>query len=366
MNLKDMKDGFPIIKEECIVDREFTILGTTVLFLGFALIDETLRVYLLSRDQQEEELEDSLIHRKREKGILTKREEQLASVLRNRNQAEHQAEHNIKSISIANKNFDFSTASSTRVTEYSVEEKCMIFHYIQAGLSFASFEEFEIEELVMTTVILEGEYNKIPFNQSQIDTMMFECRDFYHTIPIKKKLLLTIGEGKPRKYSFISEHNGKKYEFYIENTSFFDPWKDAEERFEDPRYKERFSKEQMEEMKQTILQSLEGSIERGKQYILVEYESEEAILNFYASSYLKEKIENKSTNGSASFSCYLFKSDTPYGKHGLTKKVTCIQYPVDKGIKTIAVEILSAQIGEKIDTILLNDKEKNADVFDES
>ncbi len=83
---------------------------------------------------------------------------------------------------------------------------------------------------------------------------------------------------------------------YIHGIRFHDVWKEAETRFEDKRYLEHFSKEQIAQMKQEFMELLPQICPKGCVLPMIEYECDRDYqMQFYTTEYLKRAPKHHSS-----------------------------------------------------------------------
>lgn len=149
---------------------------------------------------------------------------------------------------------------------------------------------------------------------------------------------VTLQVGKCRTFSFL-DHTGEAVRCYINSVTLLDMWKDAQERFRDPRYRELAAPEQLREAQNQLFAVLEQTCPRGMCYVQVEYEcSKEFSLHFYSKEFLRARPEIHM--GSASTLMVLAKPDRPAGTHGLPLKGCVLQTPVTPDTVKIPAELL--------------------------
>ena len=162
--------------------------------------------------------------------------------------------------------------------------------------------------------------------------------------PVPEKHLLnrpksiTIEVGKPFSFSF-SAHDGKKVQCYINNVMLIDVWEEAKKRFDDVKYRERFTEEQLQEIESNYYEALRQNCPKGMCYIGIEYEcSKDINLQFYSKDFLESYPETHS--GSATFLMMRLKPDKKTGLHGLPLKGYAITTPFSPDTSTVEVELL--------------------------
>ncbi len=165
-------------------------------------------------------------------------------------------------------------------------------------------------------------------------------------IPLHKKLRLKTGEyAKPRVIHVTGEAEAA---VYIHGITFYDIWEESKTRFEDERYKERFTAEQIEQMKKTYMESLPKMCPKGCVLPVIEYECDKDYqMQFYTTEYLKREPEHSSSSV-----FMMMRPEKKIGPMGCRNQA-CLLEAVEKGFEgDIAVELFACykKIPEKLIT----------------
>lgn len=154
---------------------------------------------------------------------------------------------------------------------------------------------------------------------------------------IEKPVCLTVGKEEEL---FFSLKDGRTGVCYINRVYPMDVWRDNEERFQDPRYLEIMTKEELEERKEEFFEILRENCPKGKCFLGIEYECvPEGNLVFYDRNFLERTPEEN--KGSARVMMMLLKPDNPIGKHSLRRHGCAIQTPVSPDIRQMEAELFS-------------------------
>ena len=175
--------------------------------------------------------------------------------------------------------------------------------------------------------------NKLPSweNQEILVRLGKRCR----TYSVEKPVCLQAG--KESEISFSLE-DGSCGTCYINRVYPIDVWRENEEKFNDPRYLEIMTKEELEKHKEEFFEGLAQDCPRGMCYLGIEYECTlNGNLTFYDRAFLDRKPEEN--KGSVRIMMMLLKPDEPYGKHGLAQHGCVIQTPVLPDIKQMEAEL---------------------------
>lgn len=164
-----------------------------------------------------------------------------------------------------------------------------------------------------------------------------------HGHTVEKHLLnraksIVLEPGKPCSFQ-ITAHDGGRVQCHINDVILVDMWEEADRRFDDVRYRERFTQEQLQEIKSQYCEALRQSCPMGMCYIGIEYEcSRDISLQFYAKAFLDSCPQSHS--GSASFFVMQWKPDKKTGIHGLPLKGCAIDVPFPPDTTAVAAEML--------------------------
>ncbi|MCM1038301.1 MAG: hypothetical protein NC434_03190 [Ruminococcus sp.] len=148
---------------------------------------------------------------------------------------------------------------------------------------------------------------------------------------------VTLHVGKSRSFSFI-DHTGDKVFCYVNQVTLIDVWEDTKKQLNEAKLSERFSPEQLQQVREHHLKVLEQSCPQGMCYIGIEYECTKDIqLGFYSKQYLSSQPEVH--NGSSMFFLMRLKPEQETGMHGLALKGCVIQTPVPLDTTVILAEL---------------------------
>ena len=194
-------------------------------------------------------------------------------------------------------------------------------------------EEWDKLQLVTLKI---AELKKLPEYSPEV-CIIIKHSPYFKEYILEKTVTLTVG--KSRSFSFIDNY-GNEVQCHINDVTLIDVWKNAEEQFNDPRLSERFSEEQIKQMKKQHFEMLRQNCPKGMCYIGIEYEcSKDLGLQFYSKEYLKSIPETH--QGSAIFSAMRLKPDKKTGIHGLPLRGCALQTPVSPDTTKIPAELFS-------------------------
>lgn len=220
---------------------------------------------------------------------------------------------------------------------YCDEEKiCLFSEMMKAGWSLHDGHEFQAldwEKLCLTVVDFRTEVEKLPAWEGRETAVRFSHVNRCHYV--EKPVRLSVGE--EMQVDFALE-DGREIICYINSVYLMDVWKKSEEKFNDPRYLELMSKEEIEKTKEECLSVLGQYCPRGMFYLGIEYEcTSEGSIAFYDRDFLDAEPETHSGGASAMF--MLLKPDEPVGKHGLKQRGCVIQKPLTPDVRQIDAEL---------------------------
>lgn len=241
---------------------------------------------------------------------------------------------NCRKIYFGNKKLLVFGASSTclKYTEYEI-----IFDLMDAGWNVPEWLKYEDwGQLQLVTLELES-MNKLPkYTLDMLIVIKHQPMSKKHIL--KKTKTVTLRTGKKSAFSFMDSY-GDRVQCYINDVALIGVWKDTQDRFDDSRYREHLTQEQIEQMKTSCLEVLEKNCPKGKYFIEFEYEcSKEINLQLYTKEYLNSNPE--SNNGSSTSLIMMTKSDKKLGTHSLPLMSSVLQTPVQAEVKEVKVELV--------------------------
>lgn len=240
---------------------------------------------------------------------------------------------------------------------FDCESILLFLEMMDAGWQLPEDDEFALEDwenIWLTTITFQWKRETLPGwrRQEIVIKHRFDGRNY----DIEKPLCLRIGEEGEFTFSLADGRTGI---CYINKVYLIDVWKENEERFQDPRYLEYVTKEELEKQKEEFFRYLEEDCPRGMYYLGIEYECTlEGNLTFYEKHLLD--AEPKTHKGSARVMMMLLKPDEPVGKHGIRQHGCVIQTPLSQNTREVQAEAFSFResIQEKEETLLLGKEER--------
>lgn len=217
------------------------------------------------------------------------------------------------------------------------EEVKLFLDMIDAGWKIPDWLKNEDWERLQLVTLNIANLKRLPKYSSDMPITIKHDSGFgRHFLNRAKSITLEIG--KSLSFQFTA-HDGEKVQCYINNVMLIDVWEDAKKQFDDIKYRERFTEEQLQEMKSHYYEALIQSCPKGMCYIGIEYElSRDINLQFYAKDYLESYP--KTHSGSAAFLMMRLKPDKKTGVHGLPLKGYVIDTPFTSDTTAISAELL--------------------------
>ncbi|MDE7307657.1 MAG: hypothetical protein K2N61_03190 [Lachnospiraceae bacterium] len=251
-----------------------------------------------------------------------------------KNRSENSYFFDIEELRIGNDICSVQQASSGRLGIQNYERLFLFFDMFHAGWKPQDepFWTVDWEELMLTEVVFDLKQEKLPVWQGDIFVKMHKR---HKTYLVEKPVCLKTGEES--EIEFVLEDDRKGI-CYINKVYPMDIWKEQEEQFQNPKYLERMTEKELEEMKQKFYSCLEQSCPKGMCYLGIEYECTlKGNLIFYDSEFLE--AGPKTGNGSTTSLMIMLKPDEPIGKHGYENHGCVIQTPVFSDIEKLSAEI---------------------------
>ena len=329
MNTENLRELFPMIKEAKVINRSYGDGEDYAVLAMLAKKDDTFHLWEITAMSDQELERKNRIY----KSPKTNREELKQNL-------EEKSRRWIESITIGDCCFEVTSASGTCLGEqWNVEEQLMYLYMLQQGMKLGELEQVSLDRLNINHYEL-AEKEGQDLSESEVQNMenadvTISLSTYHISVLIQKRFRLKTGEyAKPKVVSLTGEAESK---VYIHGISLYDVWEDAEARFEDERYKEQFTEDQISQMKQEYFDMLPQLCPQGCVLPLVEYECDKDYqMQFYTTDYLKRVPKHESA---ASF--WLARSDKKTGPMGYRRRI-CHLEAVEKGFEgELAVELFA-------------------------
>ena len=315
-----------------IEKKEQRMLG-----LAFTRTDEVLSLWLLTigntkSERSYREQRQKALHKKERLGKLKRREQLLKSIDIN-----HPVMH-LRSITAKKKEYKVSSITSSSCCDESNALQLLTL-LMGKEINLTGWENIDYRETELVTIEFCGQYKKIPQSLKEFE-INFDFAPYFQKIPIKKKYL--VKQGKQNRKITITLPDQSKHLIYLLDFFYYDLWKEEEKRFDDPKYQQRFSAEELNEIKTSFYQSLKEHYPQGTKIPVIEYECEEDLsLEFYSQFELNEII--KPNYGCCSSMLLMFKPEKKEGEHGLCRR-QCGLGGVIETPDAMPVELLTVQL----------------------
>ena len=329
MTINNLYKAFHSIKEVRLIGKEVVYEGKIYEIMGFYRIGRKLMLAILEYDEvrseyDNEEEEAFCEHR----DFITNRDKEY------RNHREH---------------LEYLSAT---VYEMSVDEKCykvvegqssvchqtettlMLAQFFESGWKPQSIGKLNLENVVLSTLVIEGKFNKIP-QWRENPKITLKQHERYEKLFVEMPIRLEVDKIYPEKIYFKVPATNEQHWVMINGVSVVDMFTETMKQLDDPRLKEQVSESELKALKLQTEQMLLETCPKGSGFFSVEYESDENMqLVFYSQKYL----ESEPTR-SHSATMFMVRSDKKTGKLGQKLQVCLLNEPVDLGSKAVETEI---------------------------
>lgn len=315
-----------------IEKKEQRMLG-----LAFTRTDEILSLWVLTNGKTANERSDiekrqRALHKKERLGTLKRREQLLKSI-----DIDNPVMH-LRRITAKKKQYKVNSITSSCCCHESNSLQLLTL-LMGKEIDFTGWENVDYRETELVTIEFCGQYKKIPQSLKEVEINL-DFAPYFQKIPIKKKYL--VKQGKQNRKLTITLPDQSKHPIYLLDFFYYDLWKEEEKRFDHPKYQQRFSAEELNQMKKNFYQSLNEHYPPGTKIPVIEYECEESLsLEFYSQIELNERI--KSNYGSCSSMVLLFKPEKKEGENGLYRRQCALGGMIETP-DVLPVELLTVQI----------------------
>lgn len=323
MNAKDLRALFPVVNESKIINMTYSD----------GVYDTVLGVLELSQKPQIQEVpdlsenEEDTFHLWAVTAIseeeLERRQRVYKEPRTNREELKRNLEETeriwIGKVTIGGCSFAVGSASESCLGEqWNVEDQLHFLYMLERGLRLGALEEVPFERLLITHYELAAEEPVVAkriFQSPDNPEITVQLSQRHISIPLQKRMRLKTGEyAHPKVVHLTGE---AECTVYIHGISFYDAWEDVRTRFEDPRYTENFTEEQIAQFRQELMDILPGICPQGCVLPLIEYECDRDYqMQFYSSEYLRCAPKHESVS-----SFLMMHSDKETGPMGYRARV---------------------------------------------
>ena len=245
----------------------------------------------------------------------------------------------LRGIWAAGKEYRFRSGSGSGLEEYNLEGRTLVYQFLCQQVPFGFLEQTDLSNMQYAVLELEEEYGELPFSRQDLEHMELLTSPRHCHIPVKHKMKAPIGAQTGKGRTFFCEWLQQEVTYYINHISLVDTLADYEKKHE------KWETEgNVQEEHELFYQCIKDICPPGMRNILVEYECDDAFLEFYTREQLKEKVV--SNTGPAVTFFLAGKPQKEEGMHGRRMKACVVQYPVEADIQEIELELLGAVVQE--------------------
>ena len=337
MNIKELEAYVSKFKEVSFIERSAKVDEIEYHIIGMIWVENNLQLILLQYDNTygesiEEKIKNSL---GRSKIISTNRSE----LTRERRHKLHFLD-TVDEIRIGQQTFKFSGMQYGYGYRKDWKITAMLSILLEKGWQPKSFTEYSIDEIMITTIDIKGEYGSIP--NFQRDEEIKFCKGIDHVQGlVEMPMELTIGREYKEKIWFVDKSTKEKHWLQINNVYMYDAWAEQEKVYADPQLLKRFSKEELMKMQREHEVEFAEFCPRGMFFPVIEFEAEKDIsLQFYNTSWLEAPTQEITSFSCTSYGIFLTREEEELGHGGTPLHADCItDTPMDKDTKKIQVEL---------------------------
>lgn len=318
MNLEEIRSNFPEWGQEIVLNASYQTDSYSGVLALLAKKGNKLFLWEIARSTAEP--------RERKEPSRRKKVRNRETIQENLIQREHYMR--IRKLVLGEHVYTVSSASGTGVgEEANEEERIFLIYLLGKGMKLGRLERISFDKLRINCYELkETELPKLSTGKKISCEVELEAEMI--PVMVNKRIRLLTQEYKNPRRVRIEAEGEPEIDFYIRGITFFDPWEESKTHFEDKRYTERFSQEEIERLRMEYMKNLPGLCPEGWLIPLVEYESREGYqAQFYSVEYLKKPIQS-----SSSAMLLLFRPDQKTGPMGYQNRV-CPLNAVEKDYK---------------------------------
>lgn len=309
-------------KEILVIGKTIERDGKKYHMVGMTMEEETASLYII------EPYEEKNFHQSKKK--RTQRQ------LIREQETENDGYSNCKEFRIGNKKLCTQSGCSGVLRADNYEDIKLFLDMMDAGWEIPEWlGEEDWDRLQLHTLIFAG-LKRLPKYSPDMPIVIRHGQGVNRHLLYRAKQIV-LGIGKPCSFQFTA-HDGEKVQCYINDVMLVDMWEEAGKKFDDAKYREHFTEEQLREIESQYYEALRQNCPEGMCYIGIEYEcSRDISLQFYAKSFLDSYPEIHS--GSAAFLLMHWKPDRRTGIHGLPLKGGIIDVPFSPDTTAVAAEL---------------------------
>ena len=149
--------------------------------------------------------------------------------------------------------------------EYAWEAKLMLAEFLRQGfVPHPSLANEELEQLVWTTSVFQEPCLALPAEPPA--EVVLSRHERFPKESIDESFWLDLAHIDSEQPQTVQTQAGERV-FYIEQAELVDVWEMEERRYDDPRYQERFSQEEIAQFKEEMQQALPGICPRDRRLV---------------------------------------------------------------------------------------------------
>lgn len=330
MTLNNLRECIGFADEIAVIGREKMIDGVLCHIVGLIRKESSVKILALTYDEEYREI----IENAEIAGICgIRKNETHRNIYRNDIRfTKKDVFANVYKIHFGEK--EFSVTEKTGTLLENTEELIVLYDFMKNGWDPKTIGDYDTSNLYLDLIELSEETESL--SEVDLENIEFIKRSGSEQFLIEKKVKLTVG-GKGKKISFKDKKTGDSYTAYINDVSLFDIRAEILKNFDDPRFKERISPQELEKIKQDSMRSIDAMCPEGMRFISVEYECDDISLQFYLKSYLDSEPDYSGDGPTG----IILRSDEKTGSHGMKMKYAVIQSPVVPDTSEVEAEIFS-------------------------
>ena len=217
-----------------------------------------------------------------------------------------------------------------------LESTMMLMEFLHQGWRPDGIDLPDLDLLFLTSIELKGEFDLLPVIPVDAEvTFKMHPNSIAHAV--EQTFTLTMGTEYPEKLYFKDMATKEEHWMQINSVYLLDMWEDMNRKFDDPKFKEHMTPEQIARTRRSLEEHLPDVCPKGMCIPVIEYECEEGIsLQFYTKAHLDAVPECK--NGASSIG-FIGSPDKETGVLGMKLKAAFLPEAVSANTEKIEVEL---------------------------
>ena len=347
MNIQYLQKHLSRLKEIKIIGKTAEIRGVIYHIMGVVRYERRLRLLALQYDEdfaeRAEEAEISELN-----GLSERARTNRERLRRDRVIAPTNIFQAVSKVKIGAAQFEVKGTESTRCNIQNWEITAMLIEFLGLGGNPEGIDYQNIDNLFLTAFELAGDYTSIPdFGENPL--LLFTSRPEYISHFVEQPVMLLVGTEYPDKFWFLDQKTDEKHWMQINRVYLCDMWRDLLKTFDNPRLKEQFTPEELDERKADFENRFSEICPRGMYFPVIEYECEDGLtLQFYPKAWLDaEPVYSNSCMG------FFTRPDEKSGIWGLPLKAALIEEPMTEDTNSIRAELFCYNKLEKYNDVII-------------